>query len=65
MIKLDHELLYDAERCFTIEAELKVTKISGEENLEMNAFVKDVQWIFGDVINSDVVITQVYIQGFT
>ena len=56
MIKLVHELLYDADRCFTIEAELKVTKISGEENPELNAFVKDVQSIFGDVKNSDVVI---------
>jgi len=56
MIKLDHELLYDADRCFTIEAELKVTKISGEEKSELNIFVKDLQSIFGDVKNSDVVI---------
>jgi len=56
MIKLDHELLYDAERCFTIEAELKVTNVGDGEKPEMTAFVKDVQSIFGDVINSDVVI---------
>jgi len=56
IIKLDLELLYDVDRCFTVEAELKVTKISGEEKSESNEFVKDVQSIFGDVKNSDVVI---------
>ena len=46
----------NAERCFTIEADLKLIKIGGEDKTKLNGFVKDMQSIFGDVKNSDVVV---------
>jgi len=59
-VKVDPELLYDDERCFTIEAELKVTQeeISneGENSKQIKGFVKDMESIILDSKTSDVVI---------
>ena len=47
-VKLDIELLFDAEGCFTIEAELKVTQKepNNEENSNSSDIVKDIGGIF-------------------
>jgi len=56
-VQIDPELLYDKDRCFTLEAELQVTQteVTCEENAE-NLFAKDIKSIFHDSKNSDVVV---------
>ena len=55
-VRLDPELLYDAEGFFTIEAELMVDQeeSNDEENPKKSDFVKDIGGIFSDVKTADV-----------
>ena len=55
-VKLDPELLLDAEGFFTIEAELKVDQegTNDEENPKKSDFVKDIEGIFSDVKTANV-----------
>jgi len=58
-VKLDAELLYDEERCFAFEAELKVTHgdtNDGVGSKEIKGFVNDIGSIFHDRKTSDVVV---------
>ena len=56
-VRLDPELLYDAEGFFTIEAELMVDQeeSNDEENPKKSDFVKDIGGIFSEMRNSIVI----------
>jgi len=59
-LNFDPELLYDLERCFIIEAELKVSQEDSsnedENSKKLNQFVFDIESIIHDSKTSDVVI---------
>ena len=51
--------MYEAERCFIIEAEYKVTQIEANEeegSKKLDVFVKEMESIFHDKKTSDVVV---------
>jgi len=57
LVEINPELLYDEDRCFTIEAEIQVgQKKTNEEDKVGLRFVQDMKLIFQDEKNSDLVV---------